>query len=296
MEWESVLLEVRDLHKRFGDKVALDGVSLSVEPGHMFGFVGANGAGKTTTMRIAMGVLVPDSGQVHWNGKELTQSGRSNFGYMPEERGLYPKMKIAAQIAYFGELAGMTPAAAKRASGDWLDRLGLGDRGNDFVQDLSLGNQQRVQLAVALVHDPEMLILDEPFSGLDPIAVDTMAAVLEERSKAGVPVVFSSHQLELVERLCDTVGIISAGKMVAVGTVAELRARGNRRLRVTVSDATPGWESALAVPTTAVGDDEWLFDTTDDQRVLQAATAAGRVTRFGYDEPSLADIFREASS
>lgn len=171
-----------------------------------------------------------------------------------------------------------------------------GDRGNDFVQDLSLGNQQRVQLAVALVHDPKMLVLDEPFSGLDPIAVDTMATVLQERSEAGVPVVFSSHQLELVERLCDTVGIISAGTMVATGTVAELRARGNRRLRVTVAGATSGWENSVGVPATSVGTDEWVFDTDDDQRVLQAATAAGRVTRFGYDEPSLADIFREASS
>ena len=211
----------------------------------MFGFVGANGAGKTTTMRIAMGVLETDTGDVLWKGDKLTSSGRAGFGYMPEERGLYPKMKIAAQIAYFGELHGMRPTDAKRAAGEWLDRLGLADRHNDFVQDLSLGNQQRVQLAVALVHDPTMLVLDEPFSGLDPIAVDTMASVLQDRSAAGVPVIFSSHQLELVERLCNTVGIISDGKIVAAGSVKQLRAGAARRLRVRIVDATPGWETNL---------------------------------------------------
>ncbi|GAA4919694.1 ABC-2 type transport system ATP-binding protein [Stackebrandtia albiflava] len=290
------MLEVRNLRKTFGDNVALDDVSLTVEPGRMFGFVGANGAGKTTTMRIAMGVLESDAGDVRWDGASLTKSRRADFGYMPEERGLYPKMKIAPQVAYFGELHGLTPAAAKRAAGEWLDRLGLGDRGDDFVQDLSLGNQQRVQLAVSLVHDPKMLILDEPFSGLDPLAVDTMAGVLADRSAAGVPVIFSSHQLDLVERLCDTVGIISKGKMVAAGTVTELRRSAGRRLRVNVADATPGWEQTLPGPATSCGDGEWLVDSADDQGVLAAAMAAGRVVRFGYDEPSLADIFREASA
>ncbi len=290
------MLEVKDLHKRFGDKVALDGVSLTVEPGDMFGFVGANGAGKTTTMRIAMGVLETDTGDVLWKGDKLTSSGRAGFGYMPEERGLYPKMKIAAQIAYFGELHGMRPTDAKRAAGEWLDRLGLADRHNDFVQDLSLGNQQRVQLAVALVHDPTMLVLDEPFSGLDPIAVDTMASVLQDRSAAGVPVIFSSHQLELVERLCNTVGIISDGKIVAAGSVKQLRAGAARRLRVRIVDATPGWETNLQAPVTTVADDEWLIESDDDRTVLQAATAAGRVVQFGFDEPSLAEIFREASA
>jgi ABC-2 type transport system ATP-binding protein len=290
------MLEIIDLHKRFADKVALDGVSLTVEPGHMFGFVGANGAGKTTTMRIAMGVLNTDSGQVRWNGKDLNSTARHGFGYMPEERGLYPKMKIGDQIAYFGELAGLTSAAAKTAAGDWLERLGLSDRAGDFVQDLSLGNQQRVQLAVSLVHDPQMLILDEPFSGLDPLAVDTMADVLKERSTAGVPVIFSSHQLELVERLCDTVGIIAKGKMVAAGTVAELRQRGHRKLHVVLQGADPDWTNGLGVEVTTVKDGEWVIDSTDDQKVLAAAMAAGRVVRFGFNEPKLVDIFREASA
>ncbi|CAM3341495.1 ABC transporter ATP-binding protein [Stackebrandtia soli] len=290
------MLEIRNLRKRFGDKVALDDVSLTVEPGRMFGFVGANGAGKTTTMRIAMGVLTSDAGEVLWQGTPLAFESRASFGYMPEERGLYPKMRIADQIAYFGELHGMTSAAAKTATGEWLERLGLADRGRDFVQDLSLGNQQRVQLAVSLVFDPKVLILDEPFSGLDPLAVDTMASVLSERSAAGVPVIFSSHQLDLVERLCDTVGIISAGHMVAVGTVDELRRRGNRRLRVTIEGANPNWADSLPCQVSSDVEGEWVVDSDDDQTVLAAAMAAGRVTRFGFDEPSLVDIFREASS
>lgn len=290
------MLEIKGLRKQFGSKVALDGVSLTVEPGRMFGFVGANGAGKTTTMRIAMGVMEADAGEVRWQGEELSPGTRFGFGYMPEERGLYPKMKIAGQVAYFGELNGLTAAAAKRSAAEWLERLGLADRGGDYVQDLSLGNQQRVQLAVSLVHDPKMLILDEPFSGLDPIAVDTMAEVLVERSRAGVPVIFSSHQLDLVERLCDTVGIISAGNMVATGTVDELRSRGKRRLRVVVEGADPGWTDALAVPVESEDNGVWLIDSQDDQRVLSAAMAAGRVVRFGFDEPSLVDIFREATA
>lgn len=288
------MMEIDGLRKSYGAKVALDGVTFTVREGELFGFVGANGAGKTTTMRIAMGVLNADAGVVRFGGRALAFNDRRRFGYMPEERGLYPKMKIADQVAYFGELHGMSAAAAKKAAGTWLERLGLSDRLGDTVQDLSLGNQQRVQLAVALVHDPEVLILDEPFSGLDPLAVDTMADVLAERNAAGVPVIFSSHQLELVERICDSVGIISAGKMVAVGTVDELRRReGNRILKVEVADAVPGWFTG---PGRVVGtdDDALLIETTDDQAVLKAAMSAGRVEHFGWQEPTLVEIFREA--
>ncbi|GAB3993571.1 hypothetical protein GCM10029992_05550 [Glycomyces albus] len=176
------MLEIKELRKRFGDTVALDGVSLSARPGEVVGFVGANGAGKTTTMRIAMGVLATDSGEVRYEGAPLGAAQRNRFGYMPEERGLYPKMKVAEQIAYFGELHGMDRADAKRATDELLEQLALTDRAGDHVQDLSLGNQQRVQLAVSLVHDPEAMILDEPFSGLDPIAVDVMGTALKERA------------------------------------------------------------------------------------------------------------------
>ncbi|HEX2144388.1 MAG TPA: ATP-binding cassette domain-containing protein [Glycomyces sp.] len=286
------MLEIKDLHKRFGDTVALDGVSLSAAPGEVVGFVGANGAGKTTTMRIAMGVLAADSGEIVYNGSPLGVEQRRRFGYMPSERGLYPKMKTGEQVAYFGELHGMSRAEAKRSAGDLLEQLNLTDRMGDFVQDLSLGNQQRVQLAVSLVHDPEVLVLDEPFSGLDPIAVDVMGTALKDRAAAGAPVIFSSHQLDLIERLCDSVSIIGNGKIIAAGTVEELKAKEVKQLRVTVQ--TPD-DLTASLPGTVTRDgDDYLVEDADDQEVLRIAAAAGRVTHFAYDQPSIAEIFREA--
>jgi ABC-2 type transport system ATP-binding protein len=286
------MLEIKDLHKRFGDTVALDGVSLTAAPGEVVGFVGANGAGKTTTMRIAMGVLAADSGRIVYDGAPLDVAARRRFGYMPSERGLYPKMKTAEQIAYFGELHGMTRAAAKRSAAALLEQLSLTDRAGDFVQDLSLGNQQRVQLAVSLVHDPEALILDEPFSGLDPIAVDVMGTALQDRAADGAPVIFSSHQLDLVERLCDSVVIIGNGKIIAAGSVEELKAKEVKQLRVSVQTAQD-LTGAFPGTVTREGDD-YLVEDADDQEVLRIAAAAGRVTHFAYDQPTIAEIFREA--
>ncbi|MFI7451759.1 ABC transporter ATP-binding protein [Nonomuraea sp. NPDC049714] len=300
------MLEISELRKRFAGgpdspdgKLALDGISFAVRPGEMFGFVGANGAGKTTTMRIVMGVLKADSGSVSWQDRALTYADRQKFGYMPEERGLYQKMRAGEQIEYFGRLHGLSESAAKQATDDLLQRLGLTERRNDAVESLSLGNQQRVQLAVALVHDPEVLILDEPFSGLDPIAVDALATALQERCRGGVPVIFSSHQLELVERLCDSVGIVSAGRMVASGTVEELRAAESRTLRVVVSDAVPGWAEGLPGVLTVTGDRHVLLTDvgpghSDDQEILRRAVKAGRVEHFGVEQPSLTEIFKEA--
>ncbi|WP_433218532.1 ABC transporter ATP-binding protein [Microtetraspora malaysiensis] len=290
------MLETQELRKTFGTgKVALDRVSFAVRPGEMFGFVGANGAGKTTTMRIVMGVMQADSGEVRWKGAPLGFAERRKFGYMPEERGLYQKMRVADQIEYFGRLHGLSPEAARKAAGDLVERLGLTERAKDPVESLSLGNQQRVQLAVALVHDPDVLILDEPFSGLDPLAVDALAEALRERARSGVPVIFSSHQLELVERLCDSVGIISAGRMVASGTVDELRAAEGRKLRVVVADPEPGWAQDLAGELTVEGGREVLVtQDDDDQRVLRAAMRAGRVEHFGVERPTLTEIFKEA--
>jgi ABC-2 type transport system ATP-binding protein len=286
------MLEIKDLHKRFGDTVALEGVSLTAASGEVVGFVGANGAGKTTTMRIAMGVLAADSGEIVYNGSLLGVEQRRRFGYMPSERGLYPKMKTAEQIAYFGELHGMSRAQARRSADDLLAQLNLTERAGDFVQDLSLGNQQRVQLAVSLVHDPEALILDEPFSGLDPIAVDVMGTALKDRAAAGAPVIFSSHQLDLIERLCDSVVIIGNGRIIAAGTVDELKAKEVKQLRVSVQTAQ---DLTDALPGTVTRDgDDYLVEDADDQEVLRIAAAAGRVTHFAYDQPTIAEIFREA--
>src|SRR6476661_6066486 len=292
------VLEFEGLHKSFGDNHVLDGVGFTVAPGTMFGFCGSNGAGKTTTMRIAMGLVRPDSGSVRWQGRPLDQESRRRIGYMPEERGLYPKMKVGEQVTYLARLHGLDAAAAARASDEWVGRLGLAGRRGDPVEKLSLGNQQRVQLAAALVSRPEVLILDEPFSGLDPVGVDSLAEGLLGQAREGVPVVFSSHQLDLVERLCDSVGILARGRMVATGSVEELRHRdAGRLLRVVVPDAAPGW--AAAVPGARVVS-ERAGDTllelaagTDDQAVLAAAVRTGRVTHFGWREPTLVELFRE---
>jgi ABC-2 type transport system ATP-binding protein len=191
-------------------------------------------------MRIAMGVLAADAGEVRWAGAPLTFATRRRIGYMPEERGLYPKMKVLEQLVYLAELHGTTATAAQRAAVRWLDRLGLAARGNDEVQALSHGNQQRVQLAAALDFAPEILILDEPFAGLDPVAMDVMSAVLREQADAGILVLFSSHQLDLVERLCDRVGIIRSGRMVACGAVAKPRRGGTERLWIDAPGAPAG--------------------------------------------------------
>ncbi|MCW2701155.1 MAG: ABC-type multidrug transport system, ATPase component [Blastococcus sp.] len=293
------MLEFDGLRKSFGDNRVLDGVGFTVAPGSMFGFCGSNGAGKTTTMRIAMGLVRPDAGEVRWQGHLLDAGARRRIGYMPEERGLYPKMKVGEQVAYFARLHGLRAAAAARAAEEWVGRLGLGERRGDAVEKLSLGNQQRVQLAAALVSRPEVLILDEPFSGLDPIGVDSLAEALLSQAREGVPVVFSSHQLDLVERLCDSVGILARGRMVAAGTVDELRRReAGRLLRVVVPDAQPSWAAQLAgvrVVSEQAGDTlVELAAGTDDQTVLAAALRTGRVTHFAWRQPTLVELFREA--
>ncbi len=293
------MLEFDGLHKSYGSNRVLDGVSFAVAPGTMFGFCGSNGAGKTTTMRIAMGLARADAGEVRWRGRPLDQALRRRVGYMPEERGLYPKMRVGEQLAYFARLHGLDAAAATRAAEHWADRLGLGARRRSRVEELSLGNQQRVQLAAALVSRPEVLILDEPFSGLDPVGVDALAEALLEQVRDGVPVVFSSHQLDLVERLCDAVGILARGSMVAVGPVAELRRReAGGLLRVDVPDAPPGWAAGLPgvrVVSERAGDTLLeLAPGTDDQAVLAAALRTGRVAHFARREPTLVELFREA--
>jgi ABC-2 type transport system ATP-binding protein len=249
-------------------------------------------------MRIVLGVLEPDGGAVRWKGRPLDAATRARFGYMPEERGLYPKMRVSDQIVHFARLHGVDAAGARAAADRWLDRLGLAEVADRRTETLSLGNQQRAQLAAALVHDPELLVLDEPFSGLDPVGVDVLSEVLRDRARTGVPVVFSSHQLELVERLCDAVAIVRDGRVVASGRVAELRAqRGARRWRVEVAGARPDWVAAVPSVVVAHTDADAvvveLAEDADEQALLDAARRAGRVRRFAPVEPTLADLFRE---
>jgi ABC-2 type transport system ATP-binding protein len=293
------VLELVDLSRRYGDVVALDRVSFAVPEGTIVGFVGPNGAGKTTAMRIALGVLEPDTGTVRWRGNAVDADARRRFGYMPEERGLYPKMKVLEQLEYLARLHGLSKGEARRRSVDVVDLLGVTERAGDRVEALSLGNQQRVQLSAALVHAPEVLVLDEPFSGLDPIGVDVLSGVLRAQADRGVPVVFSSHQLELVERLCDAVVLINLGRVVTQGSIDELRASRDRRLlRVEVSGGDARWFDA--VPGIRLEDrrDEAVLlalgEAVDEQRVLDVARATGDVRHFSRVRPTLAELFREA--
>jgi ABC-2 type transport system ATP-binding protein len=292
-----VTLELIDVSRRFGDVVALDRVSFSIPEGQLVGFVGPNGAGKTTAMRIVLGVLATDDGSVTWRGAQVDGSIRRRFGYMPEERGLYPKMRVLDQLAYLARLHGVPRADARREAIRTLEFLGVGDRASDRTESLSLGNQQRVQLAAALVHRPEVLVLDEAFSGLDPVGVDVLSGVLRDQAASGVPVVFSSHQLELVERLCESVVLIDRGRIVADGRVADLRGSDPRRLvRVEVAAAGTGWLEALegvrVVEPLADGGVVELSDGASPDRLLDAARAAGSVRTFAVVQPSLPEIFR----
>jgi ABC-2 type transport system ATP-binding protein len=279
--------------------VALDDVSFSVPQGHMVGFVGPNGAGKTTAMRIVLGVLQADAGEVRWRERPVDAETRRRFGYMPEERGLYPKMRVLDQLIYLARLHGLGKQDARAQASRMVEVLGVPDRMRDKTETLSLGNQQRVQLAAALVHRPEVLVLDEPFSGLDPVGVDVLSGVLREQADAGVPVVFSSHQLDLVERLCESVVLIDRGRVVADGRIAELRAADPRRLlRIEVAEATDGWLEALpgvrVLELLLDGAIVELGDGVREMDVLDAARAAGQVRHFSVVQPSLSEIFRRA--
>lgn len=291
------MLELHDLTKRYGDRLALDDVSFTVGDGRLTGFVGGNGAGKTTTMRIVLGVLATDAGTVMIDGAPVTTADRRRFGYMPEERGLYPKMRLLEQTVYLARLHGWTPAAARRNATELLDRLGLAERLEDTVESLSLGNQQRAQIAAALVHRPEVLVLDEPFSGLDPMAVETVQSVLADAAANGAPVLFSSHQLDVVERICDDLVIIADGRIRAAGSREALRdEHGSERWELlTTGDA--GWVRGIPGVRVVSFDGGWaLFEASAEatrHAVLAEAVSRGDVVSFGREQTTLAQIFKE---
>ena len=298
-------ITVEGLTRRFGDLTAVDHVDFSVEKGLMTGFVGGNGAGKTTTMRMIMGVLGISEGRVLWGDRPITTADQRAIGYMPEERGLYPKQKVLDQLIYLGQLKGLSRKAARGSVTDLLERLGLAERTDDTVESLSLGNQQRVQIAAALMIEPAALILDEPFSGLDPDAVDSMADLLREHTARGVPVLFSSHQLDLVDRLCDRLVILAGGRVRAIGTPAELRggAPGRHRL-VATHDA--GWvrdvpgliavdvdgpTAIIDLPAEAERDREHVLS-----EVLAEGLRRGGVTELSPIVPPLSEVYREVTA
>ncbi|MGE0881661.1 MAG: ABC transporter ATP-binding protein [Acidimicrobiia bacterium] len=291
------MLSFEGVTHRFGDRVALDRLSFTVRTGAVVGFLGPNGAGKTTAMRTVFGILTPSEGSVHWQGRPLDDEVRHTFGYLPEERGLYAGMTVIDQLVFIGRLHGLTGRHARNEATHWLDRLGLGERLNDRIQALSLGNQQRVQVVAALLHKPRLLVLDEPFSGLDPVAVDALGEVLAERARDGVSVLFSSHQLDLVEHLCEEVVIINGGRLVVDGSVDALTSQ-RQRLVVEVA-GVPARQWLPSIPGIEVVDDTGtrarilLHDATP-AAVLAAAQRAGELAHFGFERRRLSEIFREA--
>lgn len=291
------MLELSHLTKRYGERLALDDVSFTVGAGRLTGFVGGNGAGKTTTMRIVLGVLAADAGRVALAGSPVTETDRRRFGYMPEERGLYPKMRVLEQIVYFARLHGWSQAAARRNALDLLERLGLGERLDDTVESLSLGNQQRAQIAAALVHRPEVLVLDEPFSGLDPMAVETVQSVLTDAAASGAPVLFSSHQLDVVERLCDDLVIIADGRIRASGSRDELREQHGAERWELLMSGDAGWLRERPGIRVTRFDGGWAVFEADSeaarQAVLAEAVSRGEVVTFAREHTTLAQIFKE---
>jgi ABC-2 type transport system ATP-binding protein len=293
------LLELEGLRRHYGSITALDDLSFNVAAGQVVGFLGPNGAGKTTTMRAIFGLTDLETGTVKWDGAVVGQAERRRFGYMPEERGLYPGMHVGEQLEYLGRLHAMSATSARAAGESWLERLGIAERIGDKVEILSHGNQQRVQLAAALVHGPELIVLDEPLAGLDPTGIDDIGDVLTEQARAGRCVIFSSHQLDQVEDLCESVTIIDHGRLVVSGRVDELATSGPRRLVVRVEgDRDATWAQGLdGVTISEVNGGEArlvLGDGVDSDSVLAAATAKGRLTEFVFQRRRLSEVFREA--
>lgn len=284
--------------KRFDSLTALDACSFEARPGRLTGFLGPNGAGKTTAMRAAFGLVRLDAGTVTWRGAPIGEADRARFGYMPEERGLYPRMRVREQLVYLGELCGRDSREVGRVTDRWLEHLSLTKRADARVDELSHGNQQRVQLIAALVNEPDLLVLDEPFAGLDPIAMAAMSDLLRDVAASGVTVLFSSHQLDLVEDLCEDVVIIDRGRVVLAGDLEALRAATPYRV-IDVryrGPATPG-SPPPGVAVIGRTDHSIRLSVPREARVsalLGLVTEHGEVTSFSYQPPTLSELFIEA--
>ncbi|MEO7294866.1 MAG: ATP-binding cassette domain-containing protein [Candidatus Limnocylindria bacterium] len=294
-------LIVDSITKRFGDVVALDGVSFSVEPGRIFGLLGANGAGKTTSMRIVLDILRADDGRVTWQGAENISLPRRTWGYLPEERGLYPRMLVGEQLRFFAALYGVSDAAAREEIDDWLERFRIPDYRERKVEELSKGNQQKIQFIASILHDPDVLIMDEPFSGLDPVNVRLLKEAFLEMKRRGKTLIFSTHQMEQVEELCESIAIVDRGRVVVSGAVRDVkRDMGRQVVRLATDGDGHGVEWLAQVPgvtvTTQREDYAELHVSArhDADTILLAALERGeRVTRFEIAEPSLEEIFIE---
>jgi ABC-2 type transport system ATP-binding protein len=293
-------LIIDSVSKRFGDVQALDGISLEIKPGEVFGFLGANGAGKTTAMRIVLDILQPDSGTVTWNGRPNSEVPRETWGYLPEERGLYAKMNVLEQLVFFGRLHGLRGKAAEREVRDWLERFRIPEYADRRAEQLSKGNQQKIQFIAAILHDPQVLLMDEPFTGLDPINAALLKEAFVEMRDRGKTLVFSTHQMETVEELCESIAILDRGKVVVGGSVRDVRRSSGRQMVRLESDGDPeiAWLGTLdGVRIARRGQDYTEAEVTtghDPAVVLQTALARGcKVRHFEIAEPSLEEIFIE---
>jgi len=294
-----VSLVLDSLVKRFGQVTALDGISFEVQQGQVFGFLGANGAGKTTTMRIVLDILRPDSGTATWDGTPTTDVPRRTWGYLPEERGLYPRLEVLEQLVFFASLYAIPRRVAAARARDWLARFRIPEYEKRRAEELSKGNQQKVQLIAAILHEPDVLIMDEPFVGLDPVNVSLLKEAFGEMRKRGTTLVFSTHQMEMVEELCEAVAIIDRGRLVLGGPIRDVkRSSGRQVVRLGVEgDAGLPWLADLeGVSVVRAGEDYTELDVRgrDPQDILTAAVARGeRVTQFLIADPSIEQIFIE---
>jgi len=284
--------------KRFGPLTALDQCTFTARPGRLTGFLGPNGAGKTTAMRTVFGLVELDAGTVRWQGRPVSAAERARFGYMPEERGLYPRMRVRDQLVYLGQLSGHRAKNVAGSVDSWLERLGLAERAADRLDTLSHGNQQRVQLIAALVNDPDLLVLDEPFSGLDPIAVAAMGELLSDLAAGGATVLFSSHQLDLVEDLCQDVVIIERGHIVLAGELDDLRAAvPDRFVDIRYRGKAPDWCRLAPATVVEAGDGQARLRMergADVAGLLAALQDQADIVSFNYQPPTLSELFREA--
>jgi ABC-2 type transport system ATP-binding protein len=291
-------LVVGGLVKRFGRVVALDGLTFEAPPGHVMGFLGSNGAGKTTTMRIALGVLRADAGTIAWNGTDHRSLPRRTWGYLPEERGLYPKMTVLDQLVFFAGLQGVPADVGRRRVLDWLTRFRVPDFANRRAEELSKGNQQKVQFLAAVLHEPEVLLLDEPFTGLDPVNIVLLREAILELRDAGRTVILSTHQMETVEAMCESVAIVDHGRTVIAGSLRDVKRATGRRLVLIAVEGDHRLPWLAGVPGVrmlrpGIERSEIELDPgVQPDGILAAAVGAGaRVTHFELAEPSLEQVF-----